>query len=440
MNVHTTLRLVRGLMLAAALLFVAAPGRSQTPENLSTVGVLKFQVDGLSESAAEALAHTVRRVLLENPQLTLIERDRMEAIFQEQGYQLSGACYDVSCLVEAGRILGAQRIVTGSVNRLGRKYIVELRAANVVNGRIEALETIDHRGPVEDLTEPTRTLARRLVARLANRPGVITVLSRPQASTVTINGEAVGFAPVTVTRPGGVEYTVEVNRPGYERERRAFTLAEGDTMRLSLTLGKREESGPILDDPSFRVFAGAGFPLDQGGASLDRNLSLGNGESFGGMLQFGTDWRMNFGAFSYYGKVRDVDDNLWRDYGASGAPIGDAFVTFASLALFLGAGDGFAPFIGAGVSSMQREVTLPVDGQRDHSQLSEYEIGGLFQLGVEIEITSWISTQVGLLHATSFASDRTWWSEVEEPHEVWTRSFTNFESFTVFMLQVGLTL
>jgi curli biogenesis system outer membrane secretion channel CsgG len=60
----------------------------------------------------------------------------MTEVLTEQGFQLTGACDDASCLVEIGRLIGAEFIVGGSVSQVDNKYSVAISIVNVATGEV----------------------------------------------------------------------------------------------------------------------------------------------------------------------------------------------------------------------------------------------------------------------------------------------------------------
>jgi hypothetical protein len=76
----------------------------------------------------------------------------MESILTEQGFQLSG-CTSAECAVEAGKLLGVNKMVTGSVGKLGELYNINIRLFDVGTGRIEKTVSQKHEGSVEELLD-----------------------------------------------------------------------------------------------------------------------------------------------------------------------------------------------------------------------------------------------------------------------------------------------
>ena len=76
----------------------------------------------------------------------------MESILTEQGFQMSG-CTSTECAVEAGKLLGVQKMIGGSVGKLGSLYNLSIRIIDVETGRIEKTESKRHEGSIEQLLD-----------------------------------------------------------------------------------------------------------------------------------------------------------------------------------------------------------------------------------------------------------------------------------------------
>ena len=126
-----------------------------------TVAVMDLdcQVEGLNTVVASDL---LRNILFERLGSNLLERSAMNEILREQGFQQSGACDQQACVVEAGQLLGADRMIFGSVGRLGEALLLSVRLVNVATGQIENNVIITEKTSIENL----QTLFKRAVTRI----------------------------------------------------------------------------------------------------------------------------------------------------------------------------------------------------------------------------------------------------------------------------------
>ncbi len=94
------------------------------------------------ENTSEAYANTVRNLfevsLHKTDSANILERTRMETILKEQGFQLSG-CTDTVCSVDIGKLLSADYVIVGTLNKLG-KYTLSIRLVSIIDGKIRYVD------------------------------------------------------------------------------------------------------------------------------------------------------------------------------------------------------------------------------------------------------------------------------------------------------------
>jgi len=108
-----------------------------------TVAVLDFEGIGVSKDEARALSNRFGSEFMDlsKGRYTLVERQQMGEILEEQGLQQSG-CVSSECAVEVGAALGAKFIVTGSISKVGTIFSVNARLLDVESSQI--LKSISH--------------------------------------------------------------------------------------------------------------------------------------------------------------------------------------------------------------------------------------------------------------------------------------------------------
>jgi TolB-like protein len=126
------------------------------------VAVLDFVAKGMDEMAITALSDRLRTELHQTGTFSVLERGQMDAILKEQGFQQSGACTDQACMVEVGQILGVEKMVAGSLGKLGTLYSVNLRLIDVRSGKIIQTESQDCNCPIEGLFAALHQIAFKL--------------------------------------------------------------------------------------------------------------------------------------------------------------------------------------------------------------------------------------------------------------------------------------
>lgn len=91
----------------------------------------------LSNETIMALTQHIRvKVFGVLPNYRWLERGRIKEVLDEQKFQASG-CTDQSCAVEMGQLLGARKMVTGSLSKTGGTYNLTLSVIDIETGLVD---------------------------------------------------------------------------------------------------------------------------------------------------------------------------------------------------------------------------------------------------------------------------------------------------------------
>ena len=166
----------RSLLLPLTLTFgllTPVRGSAQSSNLPLMVGVIDFEVNQVSDSDARTIAERLRIYLGRSEVFQVLERRQMEEILREQGFQLSGACDTDECVVQVGRILGARKMVAGSVSKVGKVYSLQIRIVDIETARIEETAYADTKGNIEKvLTGATLKAALNLIRAVRVNLGI----------------------------------------------------------------------------------------------------------------------------------------------------------------------------------------------------------------------------------------------------------------------------
>jgi len=113
--------------------------------------VAELRASGVPESDAAIITERLRSELLTLGKVRVMERSEMALVLQEQSFQQSGVCDQSSCALEIGKILSVDRMVVGSVGRIGSLFTLSVRVLSVETGEIVQSFNVDHRGDIEDI-------------------------------------------------------------------------------------------------------------------------------------------------------------------------------------------------------------------------------------------------------------------------------------------------
>jgi hypothetical protein len=147
-----------GRIFLLSFLFFVHIGYSQN-ENIA---VLDLDPTGISMTEAQFLSDRLRTELFETGVFQVVERQKMNSILKEQGFQNTG-CTSLECAVEIGQLLNVQKMVAGSIGKIEDIYSISLRLINVQTGAIIKTATRDYNGRLSEvLTDVIPAVARDL--------------------------------------------------------------------------------------------------------------------------------------------------------------------------------------------------------------------------------------------------------------------------------------
>ena len=225
------------------------------------------------------------------------------------------SCSDeaAACLAQAGKSLGAAKLIYGIIKRSGGDVVLTLKQVDTARGTIDGT-TVENLAKKKLDPSALRALSAQWVARLSGAkpaggggtPGTLIVRSNVSGATVMLDGAEVGTLSrktlsIEDVSPGKHEITVE--KPGFGVSTQVFTIGAGQALPLTLTLlrgdgTEGEEGGAAAPDASASRRA---TPADEapGGEDSMRSwvrtgfwVSLGvSAVSFGLAAKYGLDVR-----------------------------------------------------------------------------------------------------------------------------------------------------
>ncbi|QQS03755.1 MAG: hypothetical protein IPK50_15800 [Fibrobacterota bacterium] len=146
------------------------------------VAVEDLTAQGVSATDASILSDRLRSELLGTGVFRVMERSQMDKVLKEQAFEASGACEGGQCAIQLGRLLSVDRLVVGSVGRIGSVYTMQIRLLDVETGEVVTTATEDRSGAIEGLlTKSIPMLAKRLASaqQVGREDNVVTPFPQP---------------------------------------------------------------------------------------------------------------------------------------------------------------------------------------------------------------------------------------------------------------------
>jgi hypothetical protein len=243
------------ILSVTVLLVVFLLNLNAMQDNKITLAVLNFEAkSGVSNTEASTLSDRLRSMLVNSNVLMVIERGQMTTILEEQGFQQTG-CTSTECIVEAGKLLNVQKMVSGAIGKLGQTYTIDLALINVETAQIEESYYRNYKGEIDGLLEVMESITNQIVqtargekrkTALGLNQVLLTVTSSPSNAIITINDQQIARTPYTIPVKRDEEFNISVDKENYKKWQRKLTITEDREINAVLetkSVAKQVDSG-----------------------------------------------------------------------------------------------------------------------------------------------------------------------------------------------------
>jgi len=188
------------------------------------VAILKFEGSGMSQVDAANITDRFSYELSKTNKFTLIERELLNQIIEEQKTQLSGCVAD-ECAVEVGRLSGARMVIAGKVSKTFGLHSISARLIDVETGEIVAqvLEA-DEQDVQVFFSQRVKSAALKLAAEGSQASG----------------GATGGSERITTKEKGTVAFSLNKEGAGIFIDGNYSSQASGASVTLQLSSGSHE--------------------------------------------------------------------------------------------------------------------------------------------------------------------------------------------------------
>ena len=136
------------------LFIIAAYGNTYAGvQGKTTISVYGLKSIGIPQSLASSLQEHLESNLLRYEQYDVMSRNNIDVVLKESRFQQTGACSEEDCLIEAGNILGVEKIITGTISMVGSTYNVVLKMIDVGTAKLESSVNQKHCGSIDTLLD-----------------------------------------------------------------------------------------------------------------------------------------------------------------------------------------------------------------------------------------------------------------------------------------------
>ncbi len=197
------------------------------------VAIVDFEGKGITKDEADALTGRFRSVLVSTNKFIVVERNKVNLILEEVRLQMTGVVSDES-IVEAGKLLGVERIITGGIGKIGDTYTVDLNVIEVETGKVIGTISRNVSGTKENLLALLENLAKRLAGiKVDIKKFNIKIFSKPGNSSVYLDGKYIGLSPIEKEIEEGQHY-FKIKHDGYKEWTGKIMVSKSDKIIAKL--------------------------------------------------------------------------------------------------------------------------------------------------------------------------------------------------------------
>ncbi|MDO9390969.1 MAG: SUMF1/EgtB/PvdO family nonheme iron enzyme [bacterium] len=225
-----------------------------------TVSVMDLNItEGLPNKEAIMLTDKLINELVMAGTFKVIERTKRDELLKEQGFQQSGVCDQGVCLVEAGQMLGVQKMFGGTIGKLGKVYAVELRMMDIKTGEIDIAFSQQFAGDISALLSAMKDAAQEfskwkpgaIVTAIESKIeyGSVKVVSMPSDAKIILDGVEVGKTPAQLDKIEAGAWQIRLIKYGYQQYDTIVTIGKESPSSINALLSKT----PITQTPDLKA-------------------------------------------------------------------------------------------------------------------------------------------------------------------------------------------
>jgi hypothetical protein len=143
----------------------ALPAADGTVRNIA---VLDMKSMGVGDHVAQLLTEKLRSEFFSTGTYNVMNREDMSKVMTERDFQRSEECDTPECFAEIGRMLGVEKIVTGSIGKLGSTYSLTLKQIDIESSKNEKIINLSEKCEEDHLFKMITDASRQLM-RAAGR-------------------------------------------------------------------------------------------------------------------------------------------------------------------------------------------------------------------------------------------------------------------------------
>ncbi|MBL7136291.1 MAG: PEGA domain-containing protein [Candidatus Marinimicrobia bacterium] len=295
------------------------------------VAILKLDGNNITEAETKALSDRLRIEVFNAGVYEVMEREKMNRILDEMQFQLSD-CTSDECAIEIGRLIGVNKMIAGSISKVGEFYTVSIRLIDVETGKIEATATEDIEGTLGIiLTKAIPSIAYQIsgLGKLETIPVIsktaLNISTDPIGVHIYIDGLYKGESPLEIEVEPGYKHRLKAVAEFYETWEKVYELQKDQILDIAIALSKKpiEKKEKSRERRSYRQGFRVRYVQTGQDKKINGHIQLINNNLYEPTKLFKEEMSESNVSFpsinSFYGieiyNTRQVADNISFDFG-----------------------------------------------------------------------------------------------------------------------------
>ena len=218
--------------------------------------VLGIQGEGVPSHLSQNLSEVLHNAVAALSGYSVVDPALMKARGELEGGVLE-CLIKMTCLPEAGKVLDADKLISGTLGRIGDSYQVTLKLLDISRGEEMERRTETVTGRQENLIQAVRFLAESVLGS-GGSLGKLALSIAPAGAMIRVDGEDVGTSPLrdSLAVMGG-KHRVVVEASGYAPHVEDVVVSSGGNLSLEVTLSRRAERSSKVRTWGYRALGAA---------------------------------------------------------------------------------------------------------------------------------------------------------------------------------------
>ncbi|MCP5006755.1 MAG: SUMF1/EgtB/PvdO family nonheme iron enzyme [Planctomycetes bacterium] len=237
------------LVLLFLLVLITTAHSGEEEKDRLLVMPLKAQ-KGIDQEEAIILTDILSIEIHRSGRYTILNREDMKTMLDEKAFEQAMGCDDNVCLLENVAKLAVNKIITGNIGKLGRKYIISLRMINE-DGENVMMEQESCACEIDELDKTIEKISYKFLKYLdggGGGYGSIRVESKPGGAEIYLDGALSGTAPSSLGRIEAGPHSLSVKKDGYSKWCKSVDVKVGKEVSIKAILV--EEKLPTYTEPN----------------------------------------------------------------------------------------------------------------------------------------------------------------------------------------------